>query len=594
MPAFTAVLELSSLNGKNGFQINGELASDLSGASVASAGDVNGDGIADLIVAASGASPNGFASGASYVVFGKTSGFAANLNLSKLNGKNGFQINGEAANDYSASSAASAGDINGDGFDDLIIGAESASPNGSASGASYVVFGKASGFGANCNLSTLDGVNGFQINGEAAGDHAGASVSSAGDVNGDGFDDLVIGAPSADPNGSNSGASYVVFGKASGFAAGLDLSALDGTNGFQINGEAAFDFGGSSVASAGDVNGDGFDDIILGAFGTDLNGTNSGTAYVIFGTETGFSANLDPSTLDGSTGFQISGEAAFDALGGSVASAGDVNGDGFDDLIVGGAGADPNGEGSGASYVVFGNASGFSANIDLALLDGTNGFQISGKVADDESGGSVAAAGDVNKDGFDDLIVGAESADSGGKSFSGASYIIFGHANGTINRTGTDGADILSGGEFDDEFIGLGGNDFIRSGAGADTVFGGEGEDRIAGGRGKDTLDGGGDADTFVFLSKSEGGDEITNFVSNDFFEFKASAFDHFAKGALQAKNFVSRADNHAQDANDHFIFRTTDDTLWFDSNGSKSGGLTEIADLSNDFALKAHDILIG
>lgn len=274
--------------------------------------------------------------------------------------------------------------------------------------------------------------------------------------------------------------------------------------------------------------------------------------------------------------------------------AGDINGDGFDDLIIGASGSDPHGEGSGASYVVFGKASGFSANIDLTSLDGTNGFQISGKAADDESGVSVAAAGDVNNDGFDDLIIGAVGADPGGRSSSGASYVIFGHANGTINRTGTDGADILSGGEFDDEFIGLGGNDLIRSGAGADTVFGDEGEDRIAGGRGEDSLDGGADADTFVFLSKSEGGDEITNFASNDFFEFKASAFGHLAKGALQARNFVSRADNHAQDANDHFIFRTTDDTLWFDSNGAKSGGLTEIADLSNDFALKAHDILIG
>jgi len=86
----------------------------------------------------------------------------------------------------------------------------------------------------------------------------------------------------------------------------------------------------------------------------------------------------------------------------------------------------------------------------------------------------------------------------------------------------------------------------------------------------------------------------ITSFTSEDFFEFKASAFGGLGKGALHPRNFDSRADNRAQDTNDHFIFRTTDDTLWFDSNGSKSGGLTEIADLSNDFALKAHDIPIG
>ena len=101
------------------------------------------------------------------------------------------------------------------------------------------MFGQAGGFGANLNLSALDGTNGFQISGEAAGDFSGVSVSSAGDVNGDGFDDLIIGALGADPNGDDSGASYVVFGQAGGFAANLNLSDLDGTNGFQITGEAA-------------------------------------------------------------------------------------------------------------------------------------------------------------------------------------------------------------------------------------------------------------------------------------------------------------------------------------------------------------------
>ena len=107
--------------------------------------------------------------------------------------------------------------------------------------------------------------HGFQINGEAANEKSGWSVASAGDVNGDGFADLIVGAYGADPNGFNSGASYVVFGKASGFSSSLELSALDGSNGFQINGEAARDQSGRSVASAGDVNGDGFADLIVGA-----------------------------------------------------------------------------------------------------------------------------------------------------------------------------------------------------------------------------------------------------------------------------------------------------------------------------------------
>ena len=127
-------------------------------------------------------------------------------------------------------------------------------------------------------LSALDGSNGFQINGEKAGDYSGRSVASAGDINGDGFSDIVIGASSAKPNGRNSGASYVVFGKASGFAANLQLSALDDTNGFQINGERAT-FTGGSVAGAGDVNGDGFSDLIVGAPGADPNHINSGASY---------------------------------------------------------------------------------------------------------------------------------------------------------------------------------------------------------------------------------------------------------------------------------------------------------------------------
>ena len=137
----------------------------------------------------------------------KRGGFAADLNLSTLDGSNGFKISGVAAYDVSGCSVSAAGDVNGDGFGDLIIGAYGADPNGKSSGASYVVFGKAGGFAANLNLSTLDGSNGFKINGETAADYSGDSVSAAGDVNGDGFDDLIIVAPV-------SNASYVVFGSA--------------------------------------------------------------------------------------------------------------------------------------------------------------------------------------------------------------------------------------------------------------------------------------------------------------------------------------------------------------------------------------------
>src|SRR5918998_822864 len=120
-------------------------------------------------------------------------------------------------------------------------------------------------FGPTFNLWDLNGSNGFAINGIAAYDYSGFSVSSAGDVNGDGFDDLIIGATGGHPNGINvTGQSYVVFGSNSGFGASFNLSALNGSNGFAINGIAAYDSSGFSVSSAGDLNGDGFDDLIIG------------------------------------------------------------------------------------------------------------------------------------------------------------------------------------------------------------------------------------------------------------------------------------------------------------------------------------------
>jgi hypothetical protein len=436
---FGASFNLSELNGSNGFAINGIAAVDFSGESVSSAGDVNGDGIDDLIIGANFADPNGINyAGQSYVVFGSNSGFAADLNLSTLNGSNGFAINGIAANDQSGFSVSSAGDVNGDGIDDLIIGAKGADLNGiNYAGQSYVVFGSNSGFGAGLNLSTLDGSNGFAINGIAFFDQSGYSVSSAGDVNGDGIDDLIIGAKGADPNGINyAGQSYVVFGSNSGFAAGLNLSTLNGSNGFAINGIAAYDSSGFSVSSAGDVNGDGFDDLIIGAVFASPNGIFlAGQSYVVFGSNSGFSASLNLSTLDGSNGFAINGIAANDFSSWSVSSAGDVNGDGIDDLIIGARGADPNGIGSaGQSYVVFGSNSGFGAGLNLSTLDGSNGFAINGIAAFDYSGVSVSSAGDVNGDGFDDLIIGANRANPNGLTNAGQSYVVFGQGTTPTNQ----------------------------------------------------------------------------------------------------------------------------------------------------------------
>ncbi len=407
--------------GAGGFQIDGAAANDLSGHSVAGAGDVNDDGRDDVIVGAPGAGNNGRdASGSAYVVYGSNA--PTDVDLAAL-GANGFRIDGAADFDFAGRSVAGAGDVNGDGRDDVIVGAEGAGNNGrDASGSAYVLYG--SNAPTDVDLAAL-GANGFRIDGAAAIDLAGASVAGAGDVNGDGRDEVIVGALGADNNGRNvSGSAYVVYGSSA--PTNIDLFGM-GANGFRIDGAAAGDLAGDSVSGAGDVNGDGRDDVIVGAPNADNNSRNlSGSAYLVYGSSSTPATPIDLAAL-GANGFRIDGAAANDKAGFSVAGTGDVNGDGRDEVVVGAPFAGNNGRsGSGSAYVVYGSNA--PTDVDLAAL-GASGFRIDGVAADDDTGWSVAGAGDVNGDGRDDVIVGAPSAGNNGRTFSGSAYLITGDSD---------------------------------------------------------------------------------------------------------------------------------------------------------------------
>ena len=399
-------------------RVRGAAEDDRLGWSVAGVGDVNGDRRLDVAVGAPFSANNDRASsGSAHVLYGPFAA-AADLDVGAA-GVRGFRIDGAAEGDFAAGSIA-AGDVNGDRRSDLFIGSpETDNLEREQSGSVYVVFGGARS--GQLDLATLTA--GYRIDGAETGDQTGWSVGRAGDVNGDGRIDMVVGAPLADSNDRiESGSAFVVLGK--GSTDGIDLSFSPSVR-LRMDGADTRERAGWSVAGAGDVNGDKRPDVVVGAPWANPNGRFfAGSVYVVFGQAA--STTVDLAVPGG--GFRIDGptdgDIVFGGVGWSVSGAGDVNGDGRADVIVGFPFYDAGQrEDSGAAFVVFGKAT--SAPIDLASL-GNRGFRIDGARAGDLAGASVAALGDVNFDGRADLLVGAEQADNNGRKDSGSAYIVYG------------------------------------------------------------------------------------------------------------------------------------------------------------------------
>ncbi len=420
--------------GEGGFVIRGSGAGDRAGTSVSGAGDVDGDGLADVFIGAPGADPQGREdAGASYVVFGKADGTPVELADVEA-GTGGFMVAGARPGDGSGFSVSEAGDVDGDGTPDLVVGAPSADPAGrEGAGASYVVFGKAGGQAVEL-AAIAAGDGGFVMRGVHGGDGSGWSVAGAGDVNGDGLADVIVGAPFVDDATENGdavpsvGASYVVFGKADGTPVELaEVAAGDG--GFVVRGSyyscAIFgrepycgDGAGFSVSGAGDVNGDGLDDVIVGAPFYGYDGYVPGRSAVVFGKADGTAVEL-ADIAAGEGGFVIRGYYG-GYSGWSVSGAGDVDGDGFDDVVVG----VPR---YAESYVVFGKVDG--KPVRLGFYE--DNFVISG------AGEAVSGAGDVDGDGLADIIIGAPSVP--------ASYVVLSGLR-DCNRNGIPDAEDLASG----------------------------------------------------------------------------------------------------------------------------------------------------
>ena len=384
------------------------------GTSVAGAGDVNGDGYADMIVGAPDYSNGQSGEGAVFVYYGSSSGLRATHD---------WKVESNQADAAFGTSVASAGDVNGDGIDDVIIGAPGYANGGANAGAVFVYYGsKPAGLSANPSSGTGPSLQpGWKVVFSQSEANFGTSVATAGDVNNDGVDDVIVGAPdyTRDPvNQVSQGAAFVYHGS--------KPNGLSQEHDWKVEADKANAVFGTSVATAGDVNGDGYADVIIGAPGYTNDHSKEGAAFVYHGSkENGLSTTAD---------WRVESNQTEASLGWAVASAGNVNGDDYDDVIIGAPWYDNGQTSEGAVLVYHGSKSGLSTVLSSPTGPIPNpDWRVESDQENAGLGWSVATAGDVNKDGYAEVIVGAPWYRNG-QTDRGAAFVYHGSASG-LNST---------------------------------------------------------------------------------------------------------------------------------------------------------------